>query len=138
MRQAWIAIATVTVLGMATPPASAMPDARNAKPRILSIELIQDGAHATVVVVGRDRDDVVRGAEISWGDNGPGQGLSACSITRDGEVDRDRRGARTRFRFSYDFPAAGHYTVTVRVFSGGCGNRPQQRSRPRTLDVHVG
>ena len=38
----------------------------------------------------------------------------------------------------YTYPAAGDYTITVRVLSGGCGKRPQQRSAPRTLTVHVG
>jgi hypothetical protein len=131
MRRLWITIAMLTVLGAVAAPA----DARNARPRILSAELEQDGAAATVVVVGRDRDDVVRGTEISWGEDGPGQGLSACTITRGGAA--GRRGARTRFRFDYVFPAAGDYTVTVRVFSGGCGERRLQRSRPRTLTVHV-
>jgi hypothetical protein len=131
MRWTWIPIAMVLALGAVASPA----DARNARPRILSAELVQHGATATVVVVGRDRDDVVRGAEISWGDDGPGQGLSACTISRGGP--RERRGARTRFRFDYVFPAAGDYTVTVRVFSGGCGERRLQRSRPRIMTVHV-
>jgi hypothetical protein len=138
MRRAWIAIATVLAVAAAASPAVAMPDARNARPRILSAELTRDGARATVTVVGRDRDDVVRGAEISWGDGRPSQGLSACSITRRGDADRRRRGAKERFRLSYDYPAAGRYTVTVRVYSGGCGERPMQRSRQRTLSVRVG
>jgi hypothetical protein len=91
----------------------------------------------TVVIVGRDRDAVVRGAEIAWGDGQPAQGLSACTITRRRGADERRRGKRERFELSYDYPAAGHYTITVRVFSGGCGKRPMQRSRPRTLVVHV-
>ena len=138
MRRAWIAIATVLVAGAAASPAAAMPDGRNARPRILSTELAQDGARATVTVIARDRDDVVRGAEISWGDGQPSQGLSACSITHRGAADRRRRGTKERIRLSYEFPAAGRYTVTIRVISGGCGKRPAQRSRPRTLSVQVG
>ena len=104
---------------------------------VLSAELEREAARVTVTVVGRDRDDVVRGADVSWGDGQPGQGLSACTITRDG-ADRRRRGAKERFKLSYDYPAAGHYEITVRVYSGGCGKRPMQRSRPRTLSVDIG
>ena len=44
-----------------------------------------------------------------------------------------RRGSKERFELSYDYPAAGHYTISVRVFSGGCGKRPACSARPRTL-----
>jgi hypothetical protein len=136
MRRAWIAAATVVTAGIVAPPAPALPDARNANPRILSVALEQEGSEVRVTVVGRDRDDVVRGAEISWGDDQPAQGHSACAIGAGGE--RRRRGKKDRFEHSYAYPAAGHYTITVRVFSGGCGNRPMQRSKRRTLTVHVG
>lgn len=136
MRRAWGAIAAVLVSAVAASPAVAMPDWRNARPAVLSAEVARDGAHVSVTVVGRDRDDVVRGADVSWGDGQPGQGLSACSIARR-EAGR-RRGSRERFELSYDYPAAGHYEITVRVYSGGCGKRPLQRSEPRTLSVHVG
>ena len=56
---------------------------------------------------------------------------------RDGSGER-RRGSRERFELSYDYPAAGHYTISIRVYSGGCGRRPAQRSAARTLTVHVG
>ncbi len=137
MRWAWTAIAVVLATGCAAAPAVAMPDWRNARPKVVSATLTQDGAHVRVVVVGRDRDDVVRGADIRWGEGQPGQGLSACSITRHSRADR-RRGSRQRFVLTYDYPAAGHYTITVRVYSGGCGKRPLQRSAPRTLTAHVG
>jgi hypothetical protein len=88
------------------------------------------------VVVGRDRDDVVRGTEISWGADAPGLGTSACSIGTGEE--RRRRGRKERFESSFTYPAAGRYAITVRVLSGGCGKRPQQRSRRRTLTVDVG
>ena len=138
MRWAWSAIAAVLVSAAAASPAAAMPDWRNARPVVLSAELEREAARVTVTVVGRDRDDVVRGADVSWGDGQPGQGLSACTITRRDGADRRRRGAKERFRLSYDYPAAGHYEITVRVYSGGCGKRPMQRSRPRTLSVDVG
>jgi hypothetical protein len=116
-----------------------MPDARNARPKVVSAELTQHGALVTVAVVGRDRDDVVRGADISWGEGQPAQGLSACAITRHGKADRGRRHrSEERFRLSYEYPAAGDYTITVRVYSGGCGKRSLQRSAARTLPVHVG
>jgi hypothetical protein len=136
MRRARIAIATVLLTGVAAAPAAAMPDWRGAKPRILSVELEQEGRTVRVSVVGRDRDDVVRGAEISWGEGQPGQGLSACAIGGGGE--RRRRGSKERFEHSYNYAAAGHYTIRVRVFSGGCGKRPVQRSKRRTLTVHIG
>lgn len=134
MRGAWIAVAVVLAAGALASPAAA---AENAKPKVLSAELRQDGAAVSVVVVGRDRDDVVRGAEISWGHGQPGQGLSACSISRRRGADERRRGRKASFRLSYAYPAAGDYTITVRVYSGGCGRRPLQRSAPRTLRVHV-
>jgi hypothetical protein len=137
MRRAWSAIAAVLVSAVAASPAVAMPDWRNARPVVLSAEQARDGAHVSLTVVGRDRDDVVRGAEVSWGDGQPSQGLSACSITSRG-ADERRRGRKERFELSYDYPAAGHYEITVRVFSGGCGKRPMQRSKPRTLSAHVG
>jgi hypothetical protein len=128
----------VLVLGAAAAPAAAMPDSRNAQPKVLSAELAQDGAHVTVSIVGRDRDDVVRGADVSWGDGRPGQGLSACSLTSRGRAGERRRGGKESFALSYDYPAAGQYTIRVRVYSGGCGRRPMQRSAARTLSVHVG
>jgi hypothetical protein len=138
MRWAWSAIATIMVLGAVASPAAAMPDWRNAKPRILSAELVHDGLHATISIVGRDRDDVVRGADVKWGDDQPAQGLSACSLRSGDAGGERRRGSRERFEFSYDYPAAGDHTISVRVFSGGCGKCPMQRSVARTLNVHVG
>jgi hypothetical protein len=89
-----------------------------------------------VVVVGRDRDDVVRGAEVTWGDALPAQGLSACQQSSR-RAERRRRGRRERFELVHEYMGPGVYTVTVRVLSGGCGKRPQQRSVARTLSVSV-
>jgi hypothetical protein len=134
-------MAAVLAAGLAASPAAAMPAAGNAKPRLISAQPVEAPAAAertvSVAIVGRDRDDVVRGAEISWGDGAPAQGLSACSITPRHGADERRRGRRARFELSYAYPAAGDYTITVRVQSGGCGEPRAQRSAPRTLTVHV-
>src|SRR5688500_20169632 len=100
MRWALSAIAAVLVSAVAASPAAAMPDWRSARPVVLSAEAERDGARVTVTVVGRDRDDVVRGADVSWGDGQPGQGLSACSITRRGGAGRRRVGKKERFELS--------------------------------------
>jgi hypothetical protein len=131
MHWARIAIAVLLAAGIAATPASA-DGSRNAKPKLLSVELEQDGAQVRLVVVGRDRDDVVRGAEVTWGADQPALGTSACTIGSGG-----RRGRKERFESSYTYPAAGRYEITVRVISGGCGKRPQQRSKTRTLTVDV-
>ena len=110
-----------------------MPAGDNARPRILSADMEQDARSVRVKLVGRDRDDVVRGSEVEWGAGQPSQGLSSCE-----PGDKRRRGRKERVRLSYTYPAAGDYTITVRLLSGGCGKRPQQRSAPRTLTVHVG
>jgi hypothetical protein len=121
----------------AAAPAASARD--NAAPRILEARAtLAPDRTVRVVVVGRDRDDVVRGAEIDWGEPGPAQGLSACEESaRPNRADRRRRGRRARFDLAYAYAAPGHYTITVRVLSGGCGKRPQQRSAARTLTVHV-
>jgi hypothetical protein len=133
MHWARIAIAVLLSAGFVAAPASA-DGARNAKPKLLSVEVEQHGAHVRLVVVGRDRDDVVRGAEVTWGAAQPALGTSACTI---GSGSGGRRGRKERFESSYTYPAAGRYTITVRVISGGCGKRPQQRSKARTLTVDV-
>ena len=134
---AWARIATAAVLAAGLPAGLAMAqDARNAKPKILSVELEQEGADVRLVAVGRDGDDVVRGMEVSWGADQPGLGTSACAVGSGG--DRGRRGRKERFKSSFTYPAAGTYTVTVRVTSGGCGKRLQQRSKLRTFTVDVG
>jgi hypothetical protein len=138
MRWAWSAITAVLLSALAASPAAAMPDWRATTPKVLSAELGRDGARVSVTVVGRDRDDVVRGADILWGEGQPAQGLSACSITRRNREERRLIGRKRRFELSYAYPAAGDYEITVRVYSGGCGGRPMQRSEARTLRVHVG
>jgi hypothetical protein len=134
MHWARIAIAVLFGAGMLAAPAPA-DGPRNARPKLLSVALAQDGTHVRLVVVGRDRDDVVRGTEVSWGADQPALGTSACAIGSGG--DSRRRGRKERFETSFTYPAAGRYTITVRVISGGCGKRPQQRSKPRTLSVEV-
>jgi hypothetical protein len=126
-------VGSVLALALAAGPAVAAGG--NAAPRIVSAKSTSDARTVRVVVVGRDRDDVVRGAEIAWGEPTPALGLSACE-----ESSRPRkveRGRKARFVFTHTYAAAGHYTVTVRVLSGGCAKRPQQRSELRTLTVHV-
>jgi len=117
-------------LVMAAPAAAGA----GARPKVVSAwsEAGADRA-VRVVVKGRDRDDVVRGVEIAWGEGQAEQGLSSCE-----PGDARRRGRLTRFELSYAYPGPGTYEVTVRVLSGGCGRRPQQRSAPRTITVHVG
>jgi len=117
-----------------TAPAAAMPAGDNAKPKVLDAwsETGRDRA-VSITVLGRDRDDVVRGIEISWGEGQPEQGLSSCERGRKAR----ERGRKARFELAYAYPAAGDYAVTVQVLSGGCGKRRQQRSQPRTLTVHV-
>ena len=129
MRWTWTAIWALVAL-MVAAPAAARP---NAQPKVVSAWSAGGGDRAVrVVVKGRDRDDVVRGVEIAWGAGQPEQGLSSCAPR-----DARRRGRLTRFELTYAYPAAGTYEVTVRVLSGGCGKRPQQRSAPRTITVHV-
>jgi hypothetical protein len=126
---------TIAALAFAAGPAVAAAD--DSAPRIVSAKASEPhGGLVRVLVVGRDRDDVVRGAEVSWGEPGPAQGLSACEQSSRRE-ERRRRGRRERFELTHQYAAPGHYTVTVRVLSGGCGKRPQQRSAARTLTVHV-
>ena len=134
MHWARIAIAVLIGGGILAAPAAA-EELRNARPKVLSVELEQEGPHVRLVVVGRDRDDVVRGTEVSWGADQPALGTSACTVGSNG--DRGRRGRNERFESSFTYPAAGRYTITVRVISGGCGKRPQQRSKRRTLTVDV-
>jgi hypothetical protein len=134
-----LAAATMLILAGAAAPAAAMPAGRNAKPRFVSSEATVGPERAVrVVVVGRDRDDVVRGVDIAWGETEPGQGLSACEqSSRSRRADRRRRGKKERFVLLHTYAAPGDHAITVRLLSGGCAKRAQQRSAPRTLNVHV-
>jgi hypothetical protein len=126
------------MLAGAAAPAAASPAGGNAKPRFVSSEATVGERSVRVVVVGRDRDDVVRGVDIAWGETEPAQGLSACEqSSRSRRADRRRRGKKERFVLSHTYAAPGDYAITVRLLSGGCAKRPQQRSAPRTLSVHV-
>jgi hypothetical protein len=134
MRGLLVAIWALAALALAAPAAAAKP---NAKPKVVSAwSAPGEGRAVSIVVKGRDRDDVVRGVEIAWGEGQPEQGLSSCEQTRRG-ADQRGRGKLARFELAYTYPAAGEYTVTVRVLSGGCGKRAQQRSAPRTVTVVV-
>jgi hypothetical protein len=127
----------MTALLVAAGPAEARPALGNAKPKILSIDVARHDATIELTVVARDRDDVVRGLEVDWGE--AGQGSSACTIVRGRDADRHRRGKQRRLHASYTFAAAGDQHITVRALSGGCtANRPEQRSAARTVHVHVG
>jgi hypothetical protein len=128
--------ALVALVGAA--PAAAMPAGKpGATPKVVAAWSVpREERVVSVVIKGRDRDDVVRGVEIAWGEGQPEQGLSSCE--RIGRATNERgRGKLARFELSYAYPAAGTYTVTVHVLSGGCGKRPQQRSAPQTLTVVV-
>ena len=130
MLRTLMAIGALMALGALAPNAAAKP---NADPRVVTAwSAVGEDRAVRVVVKGRDRDDTVRGVEISWGEGQPEQGLSSCEYPREA-----RRGRLSRFELFYAYPAAGTYTVTVRVLSGGCGKRPQQRSAPRTITVQV-
>jgi hypothetical protein len=126
---------TMVALALIACPTAAASE--GAAPRIVGAEASSPRDRTVnVTVVGRDRDDVVRGAEVSWGDAGPAMGLSACEQSSR-RAERRRRGRRERFKLAHEYAAPGVYTVTVRVLSGGCGKRPQQRSAARTLTVTV-
>jgi hypothetical protein len=120
-------------------PAAAMPVGKpDATPKVVAAwSVTGEERVVSVVVKGRDRDDVVRGAEIAWGEGQPEQGLSSCERTARAANGRGR-GKLARFELAYSYPAAGTYTVTVHVLSGGCAKRPQQRSAPHTITVVVG
>lgn len=67
-------MSALMALSAAVAPAGAAPAARNAKPKVISATA--DAARAaerevSVTITGRDADDVVRGAEITWGDGQP-------------------------------------------------------------------
>jgi hypothetical protein len=130
-----MAIGALVALVGAAPATATAP--KHAKPKVVAVwGTVGADRAVTVVVKGRDRDDVVRGVEIAWGAGQPEQGMSACERTPRG-ADERRRGRTARFELVYPYPEAGTYTVTVRVLSGGCGKRAQQRSAPRELTVRV-
>jgi hypothetical protein len=132
-----MAIGALSALAGAA-PAAAMPAGKpGATPKVVAAWSVPGEERAvSVVVKGRDRDDVVRGIEIAWGEGQPEQGLSSCERSARAGSERGR-GKVARFELSYAYPAAGTYTVTVQVLSGGCGKRPQQRSAPQSLTVVV-
>jgi hypothetical protein len=139
MRSTRVAVGTMLLLAGAAAPAAAVHAAENAKPRFVSSEATVAAERSVrVVVVGRDRDDVVRGVDVAWGETEPGQGLSACEQSaRSRRADRRRRGKKERFVLSHTYAAPGDHAITVALLSGGCAKRAQQRSAPRTLNVHV-
>jgi hypothetical protein len=116
-------------------PAGASPARGNAKPKVVRIDAAQHGRTIDLTVVARDRDDVVRGLEVDWGE--AAQGSSSCTIVEGRDADAHRRGKKRRLRASYTFAAAGDHAITVRALSGGCTDRPEQRSAARTVHVRV-
>jgi hypothetical protein len=123
------AIAAVVLLAVGAAPAVA----GDARPRVVAAEAVPGAARSVdLAVTGRDRDGVVRGLEVEWGDGGA-QGMSTCELPA-----RRRKGRKETFELGYAYAAPGAYTISVRVLSGGCGKRKQQRSAARTLTVQVG
>jgi len=124
-----VAMALALLLSAGTAPALA----GDAKPRILAAEAHPGSEQSvTLKVSARDRDGIVRGIDIDWGD-GAAQGMSRCEIPM-----RRDAGRTERFRLGYAYAAPGDYQITVKVNSGGCGKRRQQHSAPRTVAVRIG
>ena len=123
-----VAIATVVLLAVGASPATA----GDARPQVVSAEAVAGAGRAvSLTVAGRDRDGVVRGLEVEWGD-GAAQGMSTCEVPA-----RRRTGRKETFELGYAYAAPGAYTIRVRVLSGGCGKRKQQRSAARAVAVQI-
>src|SRR5215218_81092 len=122
------AIATTVLLLLAAAPAAA----GDPRPRVVAAEAVPAAERSvSLTVAGRDRDGVVRGLEVEWGDGGA-QGMSTCELPA-----RRRTGRKERFELGYAYAAPGAYTIRVRVLSG-CGKRKQQRSLARSVTVQIG
>ena len=122
--------ATVALLCLLAVPAQAA----NPRPRVLDAEFPAATAPVSMAELsfdGRDRNGVVRGYVVDFGD-GSRTSISHC------EARASRRGRRVSFEIPYAYLAAGTYTITIRVLSGGCNGERRQRSRPVTLPVTVG
>jgi len=123
------AVATAVLVAVGAAPAAA----GDARPRVVSAQAVPGAARSVgLTVTGRDRDGVVRGLEVEWGDGGA-QGMSTCELPA-----RRRTGRKERFELGYAYAAPGAYTIRVRVLSGGCGKRKQQRSVARSVTVQIG
>jgi hypothetical protein len=104
----------------------------DAPPRLVTVEApgtATAGTEMKVSFKGRDRDGVIRGYELDFGDGGM-TAISACSPRK------PRRGRIAQFSVPYTYLAPGTYAIKVRVLSGGC-DEPQQRSKVRTRTVVV-
>ena len=97
------------------------------------------GAVVRSSVVGRDRDDVVRGAEIAWGDGQPAQGLSACERSARAAPSAAAAGRKAAVRALLHLPRA-RATTRSRCASSPAAAASARSSapRPRTLTVDVG
>ena len=128
--------AALLALLMAAAPAGASPARGNAQPKVVTLDATPHGRTVDITVVARDRDDVVRGLEVDWGE--AAQGSSSCTIVKGRDADAHRRGKKRRLRASYTYASAGDHAITVRAISGGCAEgRPEQRSAARTVHVRV-
>jgi hypothetical protein len=127
--------AALLVLLVTAAPAGASPARGNAQPRVVKLDAAQHDRTVDITVVARDRDDVVRGLEVDWGE--AAQGSSSCTIVKGHDADAHRRGRKRRLHASYTYTAAGDHTITVRAISGGCAGRPEQRSAAHTFQVRV-
>ena len=58
--------------------------------------------------------------------------MSTCEVPA-----RRRTGRKETFELGYAYAAPGAYTIRVRVLSGGCGKRKQQRSAARAVAVQI-
>lgn len=108
--------------------------AGNPRPRVLDPAFpaaLAPLTMADLTFAGRDRNGVVRGYDVDFGD-GARSAISHCEVPR-----RGRRFKREPFSIAYAYMHPGTYTITIRVLSGGCGE-PRQRSLPSTLSVVVG
>jgi hypothetical protein len=127
--------ALLALLVMAA-PAGASQAHGNATPKVVKLDAAKHGRTVDISVVARDRDDIVRGLEVDWGE--AAQGSSSCTIVKGRDADAHRRGKKRRLRASYTYAAAGDHAITVRAISGGCTEgRPEQRSAARTIHVRV-
>ena len=132
MLHSLVRMRSVIVTGVLLALGAAPAWAGDARPQVVAAEAVPGAARSVgLTVTGRDRDGVVRGLEVEWGDGGA-QGMSTCELPT-----RPRKGRKETFELGYAYAAPGAYTIRVRVLSGGCGKRKQQRSAARTVTVQI-
>lgn len=90
------------------------------------------GAPATLVIVGRDRDGVIVGARVNFGDGSEQILESSCRLGN-----RTRRAGRSGFRVPHTYANAGSYRLRVRITSVACSTKgiPVEGSQPQTSAV---